>query len=824
MITLFAKVKKKNGAKKKKSEDMLTLREIFSGKRRREVAGIAWWALSLLALAAFWPHAAGQNALGLIGEVFYRLGYALTGVLVYFIPLITVLFGVMRFKGVAVERRSFKILGMTLALMAITILIELIHAEPVRFAMVKSFYVWDGADVFWAKIPKALRVWGSVGIPAGGFIAHALSVILVTIFSTIGTYIICGTVLIISLYLLEAEPYLVKLIKRITEKIQTSMQKTRQASADHFGYVKQAAEKSAHQPKITPSPLAEKPAPAIEAERPKIKISAMPSVAVPVQVSLEKSISGEPAEKTDKPKESAGKSSESTEQEDKDYVLPGLDMLEDPKPGSIISEAYFEEMSQTLENALGQFGVDAKVVEVCPGPVVTRYELQLSPGVKVSRIITLADDIALAMKAAHVRIEAPIPGKGAVGIEIPNAEKQIVVLKEFVSHDAFKNAESILTFAIGKDIGGQHIMAQLETMPHLLIAGATGSGKSACINSIISSLLYKATPQQVKFLMVDPKRVELTMYNGIPHLKSPVITDSREASVALRLMVKEMEERYQKFAEMGVRDISAYNERVAAIKAEAAQQAEQEKLEEGESIESVKPVEIPPWMPYVIIFIDELADLMMISANEVENTITRLAQMARGVGIHMVLATQRPSVDVITGVIKANFPSRIAFQVSSKVDSRTILDANGADSLLGRGDMLYSPASAGKPLRVQGVFITTQEVDRIVKYWKKQGKPVFDQAFFGEKLKAATVGGSSVGGEEDVLFEQAVGWVVRAKQASTSMLQRRLKVGYSRAARLLDLMEEKGIVGPPEGSKPRKVLIQPEEAGIGSGDGQEEMQ
>ncbi|MBN1594755.1 DNA translocase FtsK, partial [candidate division FCPU426 bacterium] len=559
----------------------------------------------------------------------------------------------------------------------------------------------------------------------------------------------------------------------------------------------------------------QQPGAAAERDRPKIKISA-PLAGVAEDVRPAATPAPFAALQT---KKTGKKSTDDTVAEDlalqnqaeqRMYALPPLALLTDPPGNAALTESYFQQMSQTLENALGQFGVAAKVVEVCPGPVVTRYELQPSPGVKVNRIISLADDIALAMKAEHVRIEAPIPGKGAVGIEIPNQEKQIVVLKEFVARREFQEAASVLAFAVGKDIGGQHVFAALDTMPHLLIAGATGSGKSACINSVISSLLYRVTPRQVKFLMIDPKRVELTMYNGIPHLKSPVINDSREAAVALKLMVKEMEERYKKFAEMGVRDIQGYNQRLAEMRNASV-------TEEAEDAAS----EIPPHMPYVVIFIDELADLMMISANEVETTITRLAQMARGVGMHMVLATQRPSVDVITGVIKANFPSRIAFQVSSKVDSRTILDANGADTLLGRGDMLYAPASATKPLRVQGVFITTEEVERVVHFWKKQGAPVFDPAFSGEKLKKA---GQTPEGEEgeDELFQQAVGWVIRAKQASTSMLQRRLKVGYSRAARLLDLMEEKGIVGPPEGSKPRKVLVRPEEAGALAGENQEE--
>jgi len=807
MFRLFARVRKKGTAKKSSEKGRLTLWEIFSGKRRNEVEGIAWWALTLFIIAACWPHTAGNNALGPVGEIFFRSGYAVFGILIYFLPVMTLFYGFIKFKGQDIERRPFKVLGLVLAVLTLTILVELIHPAPISFNRVNTFYAWEGATEFWEKVPKSLQLWGTVSIPAGGLIAHVLTALLVTIVSTVGTYIVCGTVFIISLYFLEAEPYVAALIKRLTERIQIVIKNIRQALAGHFGYAVPRAENKPHcqtestSPESVSARLLTK-----ESERPKIKITTPPSVLV---VSAER----EKVMATEKSKSESGKCAGAktksqeitakTGQDNRSYELPELALLADPRPNETLSEQYFERMSQTLENALGQFGVAAKVLEVCPGPVVTRYELQPSPGVKVNRIISLADDIALAMKAAHVRIEAPIPGKGAVGIEIPNQEKQVVVLKEFVAHQEYQKSDSILTFAVGKDIGGKHIFAQLENMPHLLIAGATGSGKSACINSIISSLLFRVTPHQVRFLMIDPKRVELTVYNGIPHLKSPVITDSREAAVALKLMVGEMEDRYKKFAEMGVRDITAYNQRIKDLQAEAK--------DSNAELDS-PPASIPLPMPYIVIFIDELADLMMVSANEVENTIARLAQMARGVGIHMVLATQRPSVDVITGVIKANFPSRIAFQVSSKVDSRTILDANGADALLGRGDMLYAPASANKPLRIQGVFITTKEVEEIVKFWKRQGTPVFDPAFSGEKLKAAgTV--TEGGGEEDELFQQAVSWVLRAKQASTSMLQRRLKVGYSRAARLLDLMEEKGIVGPPEGSKPRKVLIQPEETG-----------
>jgi len=804
MVKLFlAKGKKKPDelkapkASKGESGGVLTLREIFTGKRRHEVRGIAWWAGSLLLIAAFWPHAAGDNALGPTGEILFRLGFALFGVLIYILPMLTLSYGVIVFRGLQIENRVYKCLGLGLAALSALVLIQLIHPQPLVFFQVSDFYATLGARRFWGNLPQALRLWSAVELPAGGLPARWVGNLLEAVFSTIGTYIVCGTIFVISLYLLEVETQFLGFLNRFFSGVRSLGTKTippLNYAAIAKSPLPVRVKENAKEVKAAESEKSAVP------ERPKIKISTA-SMAEPASEKF-KPQTEERSENLENPALAAAVA--------QDYRLPGLELLQESRTNPAVTASYFETMSQTLENALAQFGVSAKVVEVCPGPVVTRYELQPAPGVKVNRFLALSDDIALAMKAEHVRIEAPIPGKGAVGIEIPNSEKQVVVLRELLSNSAFKSAGSVLAFAVGKDIGGQHIYARLETMPHLLIAGATGSGKSACINSIICSLLYQATPRDVRFLMIDPKRVELTPYNGIPHLKAPVITDSQQAAVALKLMVKEMEERYQRFAQAGVRDIASYNSFMQRdFSATEPEMPEETPLEAalatagGES-SPTKPTPFVP-MPYIVVFIDELADLMMVAANDVENAIARLAQMARGVGIHLVLATQRPSVDVITGVIKANFPSRIAFQVSSKVDSRTILDVNGADSLLGRGDMLYAPASATKPLRVQGVFVTTAEVERVAGFWKSQGSPVFDPAFAGGKLKAGN-GRDGEAGADDELYQEAVAWVVRAKQASTSLLQRRLKIGYSRAARLLDLMEERGVVGPPEGSKPRKVM------------------
>ncbi|MDR3540153.1 MAG: DNA translocase FtsK 4TM domain-containing protein [Desulfosporosinus sp.] len=431
-----------------------------------------------------------------------------------------------------------------------------------------------------------------------------------------------------------------------------------------------------------------------------------------------------------------------------------------------------------LEETLGSFGVKIKVTQVTQGPAITRYEAQPAPGVKVSKITNLADDIALSLASAAVRIEAPIPGKSVVGIEVPNKEVAMVHFREVLETEEFQGVSSKLALCLGKDITGTPVIADLTRMPHLLIAGATGSGKSVCINTLIHSILFKARPDEVKFLLVDPKMVELANYNGIPHLIAPVVTDPRKAAGALQWIVTEMETRYELFAGTGVRDIVRYNF-----------------LRTQE-----KNGEHPP-LPYVVVIIDELADLMMVAPGEVEDAICRLAQMARAAGIHLIVATQRPSVDVITGLIKANIPSRIAFAVSSQTDSRTILDMNGAEKLLGRGDMLYYPMGASKPMRVQGCYLGDKEVENVVNFLQNQAKPEYQEI---PNLDRGSVKKEEV---EDEHFYEAAKLFIESGSASVSLLQRRLRIGYTRAARLMDFLEEKGVVGGYEGSKPREVLM-----------------
>jgi DNA segregation ATPase FtsK/SpoIIIE-like protein len=474
------------------------------------------------------------------------------------------------------------------------------------------------------------------------------------------------------------------------------------------------------------------------------------------------------------------------------YTLPPLDLLADPnESGPTISKEQLLEHSRTLESKLADFGVRASVTEVHPGPVITRYELEPAPGIKVGQIANLADDLALAMRAKRIRIVAPIPGKGAVGVEIPNPEARMVFLKEVLTSPAFQDSRSPLTIALGKDIAGKAFVTTLEEMPHLLLAGATGSGKSVSMHVLISSILFKALPSDVRFIMIDPKMLELAVYNDIPHLIRPVVTEPREAAKALRWVIDEMERRYKTLARVGVRNIAGFNEWLA-------KSADKSWGEDA----------APKPLPLLVVVIDEYADLVLTLGSEVEEPIAKLAQMARAVGIHLVVATQRPSVDVITGVIKANFPSRIAFQVASKVDSRTIMDVNGAEKLLGRGDMLFLKTGRPEAERVHGAFISNEETTAIADFIKEQRYKVEQEAMAAEEEEDNR---PFDGNAEDELFEEAVKLVVRHQFASVSMLQRRLKVGFSRAGRLMDLMERAGIVGANEGSKAREVFMKPSE-------------
>ena len=479
--------------------------------------------------------------------------------------------------------------------------------------------------------------------------------------------------------------------------------------------------------------------------------------------------------------------------EKKPYQYPPLKILKRGDGRSQgDSDAHLRKTAQKLQDTLHNFGVNVTVTNVSCGPTVTRYELQPEMGVKVSKIVGLSDDIKLNLATPDIRIEAPIPGKAAVGIEVPNKENSPVMLRDILQSDEFKNAKSKLSFAAGKDIAGKPVVADIAKMPHLLIAGATGSGKSVCINTLIISILYKATPDEVRLIMIDPKVVELSVYNGIPHLFIPVVTDPKKAAGALNWAVSEMTSRYNAFAEYGVRNLGEYNKKVANMR-----------VPEGEKA--------PEKMPQIVIIVDELADLMMVAPGEVEDAICRLAQLARAAGIHLIIATQRPSVNVITGLIKANMPSRIAFSVSSGVDSRTILDMNGAEKLLGKGDMLFYPQGYQKPARLQGAFVSDEEVSAVVEYVsnKNQGA-VYDTAI-EKQVNTASAAGGAGGGDRDVYFTEAGKFIIEKEKASIGMLQRMFKIGFNRAARIMDQLCDAGVVGPEEGTKPRKVLMSAEE-------------
>ena len=479
------------------------------------------------------------------------------------------------------------------------------------------------------------------------------------------------------------------------------------------------------------------------------------------------------------------------------YHTPPFSLLTRGKKGGGDSDTHLRETAGKLQDTLHSFGVNVTVTNVSCGPSVTRYELQPEQGVKVSKIVGLADDIKLNLAAADIRIEAPIPGKAAVGIEVPNKENSAVMLRDLLESTEFKNSASNVSFAVGRDIAGRCVVADIAKMPHLLIAGATGSGKSVCINTLIMSILYKASPDQVRLIMVDPKVVELSVYNGIPHLMIPVVTDPKKAAGALNWAVAEMTRRYQAFAEHQVRDMKGYNEKISQLEPD----------ENGNK---------PDTMPQIVIIVDELADLMMVAPGEVEESICRLAQLARAAGIHLVLATQRPSVNVITGLIKANMPSRIAFSVSSGVDSRTIIDMNGAEKLLGKGDMLFYPSGYQKPVRVQGAFVSDKEVQKVTDYLKDHnGDAAYSQEVV-EHMNSSAAGGNMMSGsdsasERDAYFVDAGKLIIDKEKASIGMLQRMFKIGFNRAARIMDQLCEAGVVGPEEGTKPRKVLMSMEE-------------
>ena len=644
----------------------------------------------------------------------------------------------------------------------------------------------------------------------GGFLAYFINMA----FGPIGTYIINIIVMIICVVIIT-EKSAIKELQKSGQKMYASAKEKKKYYQEYYSLNEEPKQRQRpykvsqlsdvtieiedRKPKKTEKRTVVKEIPAIpecvgEPKRSKSPNIVGDFISDEEQTNL-KSHTTEKTRTTRKTKHSTEKT-ENSKNEVVQYVFPPISLLKtvtNKRTGN--TQQQLRETAQKLETTLQTFGVNVTVTDISCGPSVTRFELQPEIGVKVSKIVNLADDIKLNLAAPDIRIEAPIPGKAAVGIEVPNKENVTVSFRELIESNEFQNSHSKISFAVGKDIAGKTMVADIAKMPHVLIAGATGSGKSVCINTIIMSILYKAKPDEVKLLMIDPKVVELSVYNGIPHLMIPVVTDPKKAAGALHWAVAEMMERYDKFAKEGVREINGYNAKIA-------------------SAPMINGEEPPKKLPQIVIIVDELADLMMVASNEVEDAICRLAQLARAAGIHLVIATQRPSVNVITGLIKANMPSRIAFAVTSGVDSRTILDMNGAEKLLGKGDMLFNPQGVPKPLRVQGAFVSDKEVADVVSYLVANNGNASYNTDVQKKMENATmisVSDESAGEQKDSYFMEAAKIVIEKEKASIGMLQRYLKVGFNRAARIMDQLEKFGIVGPEEGTKPRKVLMSQEE-------------
>lgn len=706
---------------------------------------------------------------GYIGQTLSPILGGIMGWIKYIIPVGT--FAIAIFLACDEDKDNFmkKILQYAVFLLCITTIITVIQISQGKLSTANGF----------EEAIKQAYYNGSKNI-GGGAVGAICAIGLINLVGKIGTVIIAiGIAIIDSIFLFGIKP--AELLK---EYIETRNEKKQEAKAQRIEQRKLRADKE-----VIPK----------EKEEKKKKSNIMPedNIVTEDQINIKMANNNEEQtslfRKQEEIKEDKSKEILTLEHaltvEDENYEFPPVEFLTPGKTATKMGKKAVTDTANKLQKTLYSFGVSAKVENVSVGPTITRYELKPAEGVRVSKIANLADDIALSLAAETIRIEAPIPGKQAVGIEIPNKEKEVVHLRDIIDSNEFKNAKSKLSFALGKNAAGEAIVTDIAKMPHVLIAGSTGSGKSVCINTLITSIIYKAKPSEVKLVMVDPKVVELSVYNGIPHLLIPVVTDPKKAAGALAWAVQEMVNRYHLFAEKNVRDIAGYNE---ALEKEGA---------EGK-------------LPQIVIIIDELADLMMVAKNDVEDAICRLAQMARAAGMHLVIATQRPSVDVITGIIKANIASRISFAVTSQVDSRTILDSAGAEKLLGKGDMLFFPTGVLKPIRIQGAFVSDSEVEKIVSFLKENGGPTYSEDVL-EKIERANSTDKELDeqddDETDPFLMEAIDTVVDLGQASASFIQRRFKVGYARAGRIIDQMEARGIISGYEGSKPRQVLVSKEQ-------------
>jgi S-DNA-T family DNA segregation ATPase FtsK/SpoIIIE len=736
-------------------------------KRIREIKGVVYLALALfllLCLFSYHPqdpsftHVVppdGQtthNFIGIFGSYIADSLIRLLGISSFLLPLVFLLCSFIYFFRPEFNIAANRFLGFFLFALS--------------FAGLLSLFVREGFTVY----GEQLR--------AGGLAGYAIIRLLLSYFNTAGTYIILFLVFIVSL-IFTVEFSLVSTTQRLYQFTTVLFIACKNQFASFVNFVFGGT-------KIDRSP----------------------------QPVFEDNLS---VSKKEKPKKIEQTRFDFTKiKSDGKFQLPPLTLLEEsPQKDTRIKRDYLITNSRILEKKLSDFGVEGRVVEVMPGPVITMYELEPAPGVKINKITNLADDLALALMAPSIRILAPIPGKSVIGIEIPNLKREHVFLKDVLDNDAFLESSLRLPIALGVDFVGAPVIADLTKMPHLLIAGTTGSGKSVALNAMICSILFKAQPDDIKFLMVDPKRLELSSYEGIPHLMHPVVVDPKKASQVLRWTVEEMERRYKTISDLGVKSIEAYNEVLLkgskdnAVSVIKERPAEIRLDKEFNASEMVTPSHDPQIkhvkLPYIIVVIDELSDLMMVASRDVEESLTRLAQMARAAGIHLIIATQRPSVDVITGLIKANFPTRISFQVSSKIDSRTIIDQPGAEKLLGAGDMLFIPPGTSKLARIHGAYVSDKEISRIVDFIKMQAQPAYDSSI--EKYEFETAQSQHEQEGYDAKYDEAVALVGELGHASISLVQRYMKIGYNRAARMIEQMEREGIVGPSDGAKPRKILI-----------------
>ncbi len=676
------------------------------------------------------PNYTKNNVVGSVGAYMAWILLFLAGYGAYIIPIFIAFWGTAFILEDKPRKFYLRLFGALFSVFAISSMLSLMGAQ-------ESVYRFErGGIIGLAFSDFLIRYLGSAGTVITIVLLFMLSFVITTDFLIV-TFIV----------------WAFKALKTLIKNILTSVLEKARSKPRIINVQRRAAPVApAASPKLRPAQQVKKQAP--EPGTAPVKTSARQAKKEPEKINIE-----------DKPFV-----------QPEPYELPSIELLNSSPEGeeSEIKED-FEAKSKILEETLADFGINAKVVEVNQGPVITRYELEPASGVKVHKITSLSDNIALSMKSISVRIVAPIPGKGTIGVEVPNQKNTIVYLRELLESKEYRSSKAKLRLVLGKDISGEPIFTNLADMPHLLIAGATGSGKTVCVNSIITTLLFNASPEELKLLMIDPKRVELAPFNNLPHLVAPVVTDSKKASQALGWLVNEMDSRYETFSRLAVRNIDGYNKKAKE--------------------ENLQP------LPYIVVLIDELHDLMLVAQQEVESMITRIAQLSRAVGIHMIIATQRPSVDVITGVIKANLPSRISFKVASKVDSRTVLDMNGADKLLGKGDMLFLEPGNPKPIRAQGSLVGDDEINRVTDFIKAQRTAKFEDSIIKESEKQ-----SFKTFEKDEVYDEAVKLVLQSKQASVSMLQRRLGVGYTRAARLIDMMEDERIVGPYQGSKPREIL------------------